>query len=101
MRLLLILLIIISVTPWAYSQEGNSAEHWISGKDNISSTTQIGNYQDGEGNYGGQLQKGIWNDAIIFQSGNNNITNQTQKGIANFAVSTIFGSGNNSTIVQH
>ncbi len=72
MRLLLTLLIIISVTPWAYPQVGNTAEHWISGNDNISTTTQTGN-----------------------------ITNQTQKGQANFAISTIFGNGNNSTIVQH
>ena len=62
MRLLLTLLIIISVTPWAYPQVGNTAEHW---------------------------QKGSVHDAVALQVGNDNNTNQAKKGIANFALSTI------------
>lgn len=57
MKRLLVLLIIISVTPWAYPQQGNSAKHWVDDNDNCTMQTQesIANFAittiEGDGNY--------------------------------------------------
>jgi hypothetical protein len=63
MKRLLVLLIIISVTPWAVGQVDNKAEQWITGNNNDSNQTQ---------NY-------IANFALTTNNGNGNITSIVQQ----------------------
>ncbi len=94
MKQILITLILISVTPWAFGQIGNTAEHLTNGNDMLP-------LQYGDGNYAVQSQGGYKHDATQVQVGDGNYTRHYQQGIANLAVSTIIGNYNNSVIIQH